>query len=109
MRPLIDKVHAMAHITGGGLPGNLDRVLPGGMNAVVDTTSWTPPDIFTELETAGEVPRDEMFRVFNMGVGMAVIVSPENADVIVRGADAGGVGAWVMGEIQPGSGDVVLG
>jgi len=109
MRPLLDKVHAMAHITGGGLPGNLDRVLPGGVNAVVDTTSWTPPDIFTELEKAGEVPRDEMFRVFNMGVGMVVIVSPENADVIVRGADAGGVGAWVMGEIQPGSGDVVLG
>jgi len=108
MRPLLDKVHAMAHITGGGLPGNLDRALPSGMNAVVDTTSWTPPEIFTELEKAGEVPRDEMFRVFNMGVGMVVIVSPENADVIVRDADAAGVGAWVMGEIQSGNGDVIL-
>lgn len=108
MRPLLDKVHAMAHITGGGLPGNLDRALPSGMKAVVDTTSWTPPEIFTELEKAGDVPRDEMFRVFNMGVGMVVIVSPENADVIVRDADAAGVGAWVMGEIQSGNGDVIL-
>jgi phosphoribosylformylglycinamidine cyclo-ligase len=108
LRPLLDKIHAMAHITGGGLPGNLGRALPGGMNAVVDTTSWAPPDVFAELEKAGQVPRDEMFRVFNMGVGMVVIVPPENADVIVRGADGSGVGAWVMGEIQPGSGDVIL-
>ena len=108
LRPLLDRIHAIAHITGGGLPGNLDRALPGGMNAVVDTTSWAPPDVFAELEKAGQVPRDEMFRVFNMGVGMVVIVAPENADLIVRGADGSGVGAWVMGEIQPGSGDVIL-
>jgi len=108
LRPLLDRIHAMAHITGGGLPGNLGRSLPASVNAVVDTTSWSPPDVFLELEKAGEVARDEMFRVFNMGVGMVVIVAPENADVIVRGADVGGVGAWVMGEIQPGSGDVIL-
>ena len=108
LRPLLDRIHAMAHITGGGIPGNLDRALPSGMNAVVDTTSWTAPQVFTELGRAGEVPRDEMFRVFNMGVGMVIIVPPENADVIVRGADGTGIGAWVMGEIQPGSGNVVL-
>jgi phosphoribosylformylglycinamidine cyclo-ligase len=79
------------------------------MDAVVDTTSWPVPEVFNELEKAGQVPREEMFRVFNMGVGMVVVVAPENADAIVRGVDAGGVGAWVMGEIRTGSGNVVLG
>ncbi len=109
LRPLLDKIHAMAHITGGGLPGNLGRALPAAMNAVVDTTSWLVPEVFNELEKAGQVPREEMFRVFNMGVGMVAVVAPENADAIVRGVDAGGVGAWVMGEIKAGSGNVVLG
>ena len=108
LRPLIEKVHAMAHITGGGLPGNLKRVLPNTMDAYVELTSWIVPELFEELEKAGEVPHDEMFRVFNMGVGLVVIVAPENADAIIRAADAGGIGAWPMGEIRAGSGNVVL-
>lgn len=108
LRPLIEKVHAMAHITGGGLPGNLKRVLPDAMNAYVELTSWIVPEVFEELEKAGEVPRDEMFRVFNMGVGMVVIVAPENADAIIRAADTRGIGAWPIGEIRSGSGNVVL-
>jgi phosphoribosylformylglycinamidine cyclo-ligase len=108
LQPLLDRIHAMAHITGGGLPGNLDRALPAGMSAVVDTASWAIPDVFAQLQKAGEVPREEMFRVFNMGVGMVAIVAPENADAIVRAVDAAGVGAWVMGEVRPGSGDVII-
>jgi phosphoribosylformylglycinamidine cyclo-ligase len=98
----------MAHITGGGMPGNLGRALPPGLDAVADTSSWEVPALFGELQKAGQVPREEMFRVFNMGVGMVVIVPPENADAVIRGADASGVGAWAMGEIRPGSGDVIL-
>ena len=108
LRPLLEKIHAMAHITGGGLPGNLRRALPATLDAVIDTGSWSVPSVFSELETAGEVPREEMFRVFNMGVGMALIVPPENADVIVRAADAAGVGCWTMGEVRQGSGNVIL-
>jgi phosphoribosylformylglycinamidine cyclo-ligase len=108
LRPLLEKIHAMAHITGGGIAGNLARALPDGMDAVVDTNSWSIPPLFCELEKAGQVPRDEMFRVFNMGVGMVVIVPPENADAIVRCADVAGVAAWALGEVRAGNGNVVL-
>jgi phosphoribosylformylglycinamidine cyclo-ligase len=108
IRPQLEKVHAMAHITGGGLPGNLGRALPPMLDAIVDTSTWDVPAVFNELQKAGEVPREEMFRVFNMGVGMVLIVAPENADVIVRAADAVGVGAWEMGEVRKGSGNVVI-
>ncbi len=106
--PLLEKIHAMAHITGGGLPGNLGRALPPGLEAVVDTSSWEVPVLFDQLQKEGEVRREEMFRVFNMGVGMVVIAPPENADAVIRDADAAGIGAWTMGEVRAGSGDVVL-
>jgi phosphoribosylformylglycinamidine cyclo-ligase len=109
LRPLLEKIHAMAHITGGGIPGNLRRALPPSADAFVDTNEWSVPAVFVELQRAGEVSRDEMFHVFNMGVGMVVIVAPENSDAIVRAADAAGVGAWPMGEVRAGSGNVVLG
>jgi len=108
IRPQLEKIHAMAHITGGGLPGNLDRALPPTLDAIVDTSTWDVPHVFSELQNAGEVPREEMFRVFNMGVGMVLIVAPENADVIVRKSDEAGIGAWQMGEVRKGSGNVVI-
>jgi phosphoribosylformylglycinamidine cyclo-ligase len=108
LRPLLEKIHAMAHITGGGITGNLNRALPAALDAVVDAASWTVPSLFLELQKAGEVPTDEMFHVFNMGVGMVLIVPPENADVIIRAADAAGIGAWEMGELRPGSGNVTI-
>lgn len=108
LRPQLDKINAMAHITGGGIPGNLNRALPQSLDAVVDTSTWNIPSVFAELENAGSVSREEMLRVFNMGVGMIVIAPPENADVIVRLADAAGIGAWTMGEVKPGSGNVVI-
>jgi phosphoribosylformylglycinamidine cyclo-ligase len=108
VKPVLDHIHAMAHITGGGLPGNLNRVLPGTMDAAVDTRSWTIPDVFLELERAGNVERSEMFRAFNMGVGMVVIADPTSADRVRAAATAAGVAAWPMGHVVAGAGRVVL-
>src|SRR5690606_4752611 len=75
LQPVLDRVHAMAHITGGGIPGNLDRALPSHCDAVVEQNSWEVPTVFRVLERAGGVAREEMLRAFNMGVGMIVVVS----------------------------------
>lgn len=108
LRPMLSRVHAMAHITGGGLPGNLNRALPKTLDAVVDTTSWNVPNLFVQLEVAGGVDRQEMFRTFNMGVGMTVIVSESEADAVISAAKAQGVHAWRLGVVRRGTGQVVL-
>ena len=97
-------LHAMAHVTGGGIPGNLPRSLGPGLGARVDGSSWTPPDVFTALGDAGRVDPDEMFRVFNMGIGMLAIVAPDNAADIVSRLQARGEDAWVAGEVVVGPG-----
>jgi len=108
LRPVLDRVHAMAHITGGGLPGNLDRSLPAGCDAVVDTTAWEPPVVFRALAEAGALDRDEQFRAFNMGVGLCVIVGPDAADAVVRAAAEAFVPGCVIGHVTSGTGRVVL-
>ncbi len=108
IRPVLGAVHAMAHITGGGLPGNLDRALPPTLDAVVDTSSWDVPRVFRVLEEAGQVARDEMFRAFNMGVGLVVITDAAGAASVRASAAACGVHAWAMGNVESGSGKVVL-
>jgi phosphoribosylformylglycinamidine cyclo-ligase len=108
MRPILEQVCAMAHITGGGLPGNLNRALPAHLDAVVDTGTWTIPSEFRVREAAGHVARDEMFRAFNMGVGMVIIVEADHVATVTAQAAAQGIGAWVMGEITAGSGVVQL-
>jgi phosphoribosylformylglycinamidine cyclo-ligase len=108
LRPVLGRVHAMAHITGGGLPGNLDRALPPTLDARVDTSSWRVPNLFERLAEAGQVARDEMFRAFNMGVGMVVIVDPADADTVMSAARDAAVPAWIAGRIAPGSGRVIL-
>lgn len=108
VRALIDAVpvHAVAHITGGGLPGNLNRVIGDHSDAVVDPGSWEPPRIFDELQRIGDVDTDEMRRVFNLGVGMvASIPADEVATAVSVLADAG-LKAAVIGEVVPGSGQV---
>ncbi len=92
-------VHAVAHITGGGLPGNLPRVLAFGVDAVIETSSWEVPRIFTEIQAAGAVDDDEMARVFNLGIGMVVAVAPGAARPaldVLAGAGRPGV---VIGEL----------
>lgn len=106
LRASLSKVHAMAHITGGGIPGNLVRALPAGHAARVNARSWTIPNLFQQLERAGNVERDEMFRAFNMGVGMIVICADSDADAIARGANDAGVAAWRIGDVVKGDGNV---
>jgi phosphoribosylformylglycinamidine cyclo-ligase len=70
-------VHGLAHITGGGIPGNLARILPAGLAARVDAAAWTVPPLFRQLQEAGGIGADEMYRVFNMGIGLIAVVSGE--------------------------------
>ena len=108
LKPVLSKVHGLAHVTGGGIPGNLNRTLPSTLDAVVDTNSWTIPNLFQQLERAGEVERDEMFRTFNMGVGMVVITSHADSAAVMTAAAAHGVAAWKLGHVRTGAGRVVL-
>jgi phosphoribosylformylglycinamidine cyclo-ligase len=108
LRPVLGDIHAMAHITGGGLPGNLNRALPATLDAVVDVSSWTVPNAFQVLQDAGGVAQDEMFRTFNMGVGLVVITSAARAEAIITSAGAAGVRAWTLGHVTRGAGRVVL-
>jgi phosphoribosylformylglycinamidine cyclo-ligase len=108
LKPVLDRVHAMAHITGGGLPGNLDRVLPSNLDAVVDTSSWRVPNVFSVLKKEGSVADSEMHRTFNMGVGMVVICAPTDVNAVVSAAAATGISAWKLGALRPGAGSVIL-
>ena len=103
VRPLLadGAIRAMAHVTGGGIEGNLPRVLPEGLGAHIDCGSWTVPNVFRQLESAGGVEPAEMYRVFNMGVGMILVVAPDR-EASVRAAL--GDEAWPLGEIVRGSG-----
>jgi phosphoribosylformylglycinamidine cyclo-ligase len=104
MAPVLDRLHAAAHITGGGLPGNLSRVLPPGCSARVRRGSWPVPAVFRFLEEQGRLTQDEMSRVFNLGIGMVAIVPPEAVDPVRSAATEAGVATWVIGEIRGGRG-----
>ena len=108
LAPVLGEIHAMAHITGGGLPGNLNRALPQPLSAVVNSGTWEVPVPFAVLQSEGKVSRDEMFRVFNMGVGMVVIAPRSVADEIIGSARVAGVVGWVMGDVRTGKGEVVI-
>ena len=108
LRAQLPNIHAMAHITGGGLPGNLDRALPSNMDALVSLDSWEVPNLFRVLGEAGGVERDELFRAFNMGVGMVVVCDPTHANAVIDASRSGGIPAWELGHIGPGTGKVRL-
>jgi phosphoribosylformylglycinamidine cyclo-ligase len=101
-------VHALCHVTGGGLAANLARVLPDTMSAVVDRTTWAPPPVFRLLAKLGRVPAAEMERTVNLGVGMLAVVPAADADRAVRLLVERGIPAWVAGEVTPGDGSVAL-
>ena len=94
------EVRAVAHITGGGLPENLPRVLPHGCRAVVDTASWRRPAIFDWLQQGGNIADSEMYRTFNCGVGMVLCVPPSQADDALRILTEQGEQAWKIGDIR---------
>ena len=93
-------VHSFAHITGGGLPDNLPRVLADGTRAVIDAASWQRPEIFRWLQQQGGVIESEMYRTFNCGVGMVVCVAPADVETTLASLAASGETAWVMGRIE---------
>jgi phosphoribosylformylglycinamidine cyclo-ligase len=99
-------VKAMAHITGGGLGGNLPRVLPEGMAARLKADSWQVPGIFNLIAKAGPVDSVEMHRVFNMGVGFVMVVAPTHAAPIMQRLRKAGERCWVLGKIVPGGPDL---
>ncbi len=92
-------VHAFSHVTGGGLTANLARVLPDGLEAAIDRSSWTPAPIFDLIAERGQVAAEEMERTFNLGVGMVAVVPAEAAQAAVGHLAQRGVQAWVCGEI----------
>ncbi|GAA1015061.1 phosphoribosylaminoimidazole synthetase [Streptomyces sp. F-3] len=93
------EVHAFSHVTGGGLAANLARVIPDGLHAVIDRSTWTPAPVFDLVAKSGNVERLELERTLNMGVGMLAIVPEESADVALTTLADRGVDAWVAGEI----------
>lgn len=101
--PVLSLVHALAHITGGGIAGNLVRVLPEGCEAVVEAGSWAWPNVFRVLKTAGNVSLGEMRRVFNLGIGMIAVVGRNDVDLVRRSAERAQVKTWIVGEILPGT------
>ncbi len=100
-------VHGIAHITGGGLHENLERILPEGIQAVIERESWSVPGVFRWLQQLGSVDADEMDRVFNMGIGMALVVSSYYADAIRHQLADLGVESWAIGKMRPGERSVV--
>ena len=108
LRPVLTQIHGMAHITGGGLPGNVDRMLPPDLDAAIDLASWTIPNVYVQLQAAAQVGVREMFRTFNMGVGMVIACAPDSVSAVQAAAAAADTQSWIIGAIQPGSGAVQL-
>jgi phosphoribosylformylglycinamidine cyclo-ligase len=105
MRPLLERglVKGMAHITGGGMTGNVPRILPEGCDALVDRGTWEVPELFKLLQRSGDIPEDEMFRAFNMGIGLIVVCASVDADRIRESLErTGESGAKVIGHVLAG-------
>jgi phosphoribosylformylglycinamidine cyclo-ligase len=96
------EVRSFAHITGGGLPGNVPRNLPDGTKAVLDERRWPRPAVFDVIEREGQVPRDEMYRTFNMGLGLVAVVAPKDEAAALAVLKARGLDAWTVGAVEQG-------
>jgi phosphoribosylformylglycinamidine cyclo-ligase len=111
VKPILDLIHkkphkpvirGMAHITGGGIADNLERVLPENCRVNVDRAAWEPPAIFSWLARIGNIDREEMFRVFNMGIGFVVVVRPRAAEAIQRRLARHEIKTWLVGTVEEG-------
>jgi phosphoribosylformylglycinamidine cyclo-ligase len=102
------KPHGLAHITGGGLPGNVVRMLPEGHRAIIDRSSWEVPHVFDVLQRLGQVPVAEMFRTFNMGIGFTAVVDPTDVDAALKAFETSDIEATLIGEITKGTRGVEL-
>ncbi len=106
LEPLLGdpRLRALAHITGGGLTDNLPRVLPAGLGAVVELGSWRVPEEFEAIRRLANVHREEMYRVFNMGIGMVLVVDPAGAPALLAGLRESGGQPFLLGSVEPGGG-----
>ena len=93
-------IHALSHITGGGLAANVARVLPAGLIADVDRSSWTVPPVFSTVRELGSVPWEDLEGTLNLGVGMVAVVDPTAVDAVLRVAEGSDIPAWVLGEVH---------
>lgn len=100
LRPLLPKLRAIAHITGGGIPGNVPRVLPEGLGARINRSSWRTPALFRLIQAEGGIDVEEMYRTFNMGVGVVIAVAPQDAEQVLASLPD----SWVCGEVVRGAG-----
>jgi phosphoribosylformylglycinamidine cyclo-ligase len=101
-------VRALAHITGGGIPGNLVRVLPEHVDAIVDRATWRPQPIFDLVQRKGRIELSEMESTFNMGVGMMAIVAASDAERALAFLKGRGIDAWIVGDVIDGTGEVQM-
>ncbi len=110
LHELLEKfdIHAMAHITGGGLLENIPRVLPENTQAVINRDSWQLPEVFQWLQENGNVEINEMYRTFNCGIGMVLIVDTDDVDSIVSALNQNGENAWCLGVIEAGDKEQVV-
>ena len=99
-------VHGIAHITGGGMQENIERILPKHVDVQIRDQSWEVPKVFDWLQKLGNIDPVEMFRVFNMGIGMVLIVSPYYTETVQRIIGKQGIDSWLIGEVVTGAGDV---
>jgi phosphoribosylformylglycinamidine cyclo-ligase len=108
LEPLLEreKVHALCHITGGGFQGNLPRILPEGLCARVRASAWAVPPLFRLIQQGGGIAADEMFRTFNMGIGMVAVVAPEDLHDVEHSLERRGEQSFVIGSVGAGSGVV---
>jgi len=104
--PARGRVHALAHITGGGIPGNLQRVLPREVDAVIVDGSWPVPAACRVVQQGGQVGDQEMRRVFNLGVGLIAVCAPSDAEAVRAAARSAGVETWLIGRVVQGAGAV---
>ena len=102
------QIHGMAHITGGGLVDNVPRILPKTVDAVFDRATWKTPAIYQFIESAGAVDHEEMYRVFNMGIGMCIFVRAADVDVAMKALKAAGEKPILIGRVEKGTGKSVL-
>ncbi|MBA2669185.1 MAG: phosphoribosylformylglycinamidine cyclo-ligase, partial [Gemmatimonadetes bacterium] len=108
--PLVEQaeIRGLAHITGGGVLENIPRILPPGLAVRLETESWEVPELFRVLQRAGGIQEREMFRAFNMGIGMVAVVEPSRARTVLASLEASGERAWAAGTVVRGEREVVL-
>ena len=101
VKPLLAKglLHAMSHITGGGIVGNTKRIMPGGRTLKIDWRAWERPALYGLIQRSGEVPEEDMRRTFNLGVGLILVVSPREADRVIRSLRKRGERPMIIGEV----------